>query len=89
LDGLKLALAVIARKETDRMLCGVCNHYRPAGFEKYRNIPPGALFVMVEARAGGGPSYGRVELKKRGSVELNHHGINDFSELVQRCLDGL
>lgn len=83
---LKLALAAIARGEADSMLCGVCNHYRPQGFEESREIPAGALFILLEAPPVRGPVYGKAALNARGQVELDQQTVTDFSELVQRCL---
>lgn len=88
LGSLKLALASIARGEADKMLCGVCNHYCPKGFEKFCKVSAGALFFVVEAIPAKGPSYGKVELNERGRIELNKEAVNDFSELARRCLAG-
>jgi len=88
LESLKLALACIARGETDKILCGVCNHYRPKGFEEIRKVPVGALFFVVEAIPANRPSYGNVELNENGRVTLNKEAVKDFSELARRCLAG-
>ena len=85
---LELALASISRREADKMLCGVCNHHCPKGFEKICKVPAGALFFVLEATPAKGRSYGRVELNERGSVELNKEAVNDFSELARQCLAG-
>ena len=88
LDSLKLALTGINRGEADRMLCGVCNHHPPEGFEESRKIPAGALFFVLEARPDPKPSYGKVALNAHGQVELNRQAVNDLGELAHRCLVG-
>jgi len=88
LDSLKLALADMNRGETDRMLCGVCNHSRPRGVDRSREIPAGALFFVIESRPGKKSSYGKVALSARGEVKLNRQAVNDFSRLAQGCLTG-
>ena len=88
LGSLKLALVSIARGEADKMLCGVCNHYRPKGFEKIGKFPAGALFIVIEAPPAQGPSYGKVKFNERGRIELNQEAVDDFIELVRRCLAG-
>ncbi|MCJ7593818.1 MAG: hypothetical protein MUO52_03470, partial [Desulfobacterales bacterium] len=54
---LELALASITRGEADKMLCGVCNHHCPKGFEKICKVPAGALFFVLEATPAKGRSY--------------------------------
>ena len=88
LESLRLALASISRGEADKMLCGVCNHNCPRGFEKIDMIPAGALFFVVEPTPAKAPSYGKVELKKQGRIISNEKEVNDFNELARRCLAG-
>lgn len=88
LASLELALDSITRGEADKMLCGVCNHYCPTGFEKICKVPAGALFLAMEAVPVKGSSYGKVGLNAQGGVEFNKEAVTDLSELVRRCLAG-
>ncbi|MDP2644723.1 MAG: beta-ketoacyl synthase N-terminal-like domain-containing protein [Desulfobacterales bacterium] len=83
---LELALESILRGEADKMLCGVCNHNCPTGFEEICSVPPGALFLVVEAIPEKGSSYGKVGINSHGHIEFNKETVTDLRELVQRCL---
>jgi hypothetical protein len=85
---LELALDSISWGEADKMLCGVCNHCCPAGFEKIRKVPSGALFFVVETVPVKGSSYGKVGINDHGRIEFNKKAVTDLSEIVQRCLAG-
>lgn len=86
LRAMELALSSITRGEADKMLCGVCNHHRPRGFEEIGKVAAGAVFFVLEATPAKGASYGRVDLNERGCVERNGEAVDDFSELARRCL---
>lgn len=86
LTGLELALDSISRKEANKMLSGVCNHYCPTGLEKVCKVPAGALFFVIETIAAKGSSYGKIGLNPKGHVEFNKETVTDLSELARLCL---
>jgi len=90
LTALQMALDnSIGCGETETMLCGVCDLGCPPSFGGHSNVPPGALFLVIEKSPARGPlSYGKLHLNKKGSVIFNRTKINDLTMLVQKCLAG-
>jgi len=89
LAGLQMALHSIGCGETETMLCGVCDLGCPPSFGVHSNVPPGALFFIIEKSPARKPlSYGKLRLNKKGSVIFNRTKINDLTMLAQKCLAG-
>ena len=86
---LKLALNAIACKDTDKMVCGVCNPEAHPAFKKTSRIPAGALFIAIEKNPANGFSYGKVSRDKAGCIAFNGVKTNELNELVHQCLAGL
>ena len=85
---LQMALECITSGEADKMLCGFCDSRYPPPFEAIPNVPPGALFFMIEKSPWKGSSYGRVGLGKSGHLEFKGIRVGGLDRLVKRCLSG-
>ena len=87
LTSLQMALDCIAAGEIEKMLCGVCDLGCPPMLSAKSNLPPGALFFMIEKfPAKDSFSYGPVSIDRKGRIIFNQTEIEDSSELVQKCL---
>jgi len=85
---LKTTLECIALKETDRMLCGVCNVAALPPYHGLNRSPPGALFFMIEKSPERGFSYGRLGLREKGGIDFNGREVTDLAGLARMCLSG-
>jgi 3-oxoacyl-[acyl-carrier-protein] synthase II len=87
LVSMQLALGNIAAKESETMICGVCDLGRPTQFGGTSDVCPGALFFVLEASSGPNRrTYGRLDLDPEGGIRFNHNHIHNLVGLVQACL---
>jgi 3-oxoacyl-[acyl-carrier-protein] synthase II len=82
----QMALECIASGEADKMLCGLCNSGYPSPFKTILEVPPGALFFMIEKSPWKGSSYGRVGPAKSGHLEFKGIRVKRLDSLVTQCL---
>ncbi|MFQ5484631.1 MAG: beta-ketoacyl synthase N-terminal-like domain-containing protein [Desulfobacterales bacterium] len=87
LTGIQMAMDCIASGEIEKMLCGVCDLGCPQMLGAKSNLPPGALFFMLERfPAKDSSSYGPVGLDSKGHILFNQTEIKNPAVLVQKCL---
>lgn len=84
---LQTALDHLAWGDLQKILVGVCDQGCPQPFVGQSGVVPGALFFMIEKCPATGPlSYGKLALSKRGDLQFRGTQIDDFYDLVQKCL---
>ena len=89
LAGLQAALDHISRGDVEQILAGVCDVGCPQIFGEPGNVPPGAVFFMIEtSSARKTSSYGELAIDEKGRVHYKGIEIKDLVTLVQKCLDG-
>ena len=89
LTSLQTALDIISCGETEKMVCGVCDLGRPLLFGPGKNVPPGALFLVIEKSPESNlSSYGELSIDKDDSISFNKTEISDLTSLVNKCLAG-
>jgi len=87
LTSLQTALDIITCEETKKMVCGVCDLGRPLLFGPGKNVPPGALFFVIEKSPESNLSvYGELSLDKDDSISFNKKKIADLTSLVNECV---
>jgi 3-oxoacyl-[acyl-carrier-protein] synthase II len=87
LAGLQTALDHITRGGIEKILGGVCDVGCPPVFGEPGNVPPGAVFLMLEkSPAKEHSSYGRLQLNNTGDLLLDGSEIKDLTGLVQKCI---
>jgi 3-oxoacyl-[acyl-carrier-protein] synthase II len=87
LVSMQLALGSMAAKESEKMICGVCDLGRPSQFGGTNDVAPGALFFVLETAADAKRrTYGELDLNTDGGIRFNRNNINNLVELVQACL---
>ena len=87
LVSMQLALVSMAVKESETMICGVCDLGRPSQFGGTNDVSPGALFFVLESAADPKRrAYGELDLNTDGGIRFNRTAINNLVELVQACL---
>ena len=87
LVGLQMALFDIEAGEAEKIVCGCCDLGRPSQFEGKNEIPPGALFVVIESQIEPKrAAYGRLALDVKGGISFNGTAINDLVMLAEVCL---
>jgi hypothetical protein len=65
----------------------VCDQDCPQPFVEQSGFAPGALFFMIEkCPSTGSISYGKLALSKKGDLQFSGSQIDDFYDLVQKCL---
>jgi 3-oxoacyl-[acyl-carrier-protein] synthase II len=87
LTSLQTALDIISCGETKKMVCGVCDLGRPPIFGPGQDVPPGALFFVIEKSLESNlPPYGELILGKDDSMSFNKKKISDLTSLVNECI---
>ena len=87
LTSLQTTLDIISCEQTKKMVCGVCDLGRPPIFGPGQNVPPGALFFVIEKSPESNlPTYGKLSLGKDGSISFNKKKIFDLTSLVNECI---
>ncbi len=87
LTSLQTALDIISCEETKKMVCGICDLGRPPIFGPGQDVPPGALFFVIEKSPESNLStYGELSLGKDGSISFNKKKISDLTSLVDECI---
>jgi len=87
LTSLQTALDIISCGETKKMVCGVCDLGRPPIFGPGQDVPPGALFFVIEKSLESNLSpYGEFSLGKDDSISFNKKKISDLTSLVNECI---
>jgi 3-oxoacyl-[acyl-carrier-protein] synthase II len=87
LTSLQTALDIISCGETKKMVCGVCDLGRPPIFGSGQDVPPGALFFVIEKSLESNLSpYGEFSLGKDDSMSFNKKKISDLTSLVNECI---
>ncbi|MCP4366751.1 MAG: beta-ketoacyl synthase, partial [Deltaproteobacteria bacterium] len=72
LASLQIALDILACGEVEKMVCGVCDLGRPPIFGQGKDIPPGALFFVIEKSPESNLSYyGKLSLEKDDFISFN------------------
>ena len=86
---LQTALDQLAGGNPHKILAGACDLNCPHIFAGQGSLTPGALFFMIEDGPSNlSASYGRLALKRNGTLLFNGGEIQDFHDLVQTCLAG-
>jgi len=84
---LQTALDHLAGGNPPKILAGVCDQDCPQPFVEQSGFAPGALFFMIEkCPSTGSISYGKLALSKKGDLQFSGSQIDDFYDLVQKCL---
>jgi 3-oxoacyl-[acyl-carrier-protein] synthase II len=87
LASLEIALDILACGEVEKILCGICDLGRPLIFSHGADIPPGALFLVIEKSPKAElPSYGELNLAKNGFIIFNKSKISSLNSLVKACI---
>jgi 3-oxoacyl-[acyl-carrier-protein] synthase II len=87
LISLELALDTIETGDYFRMLCGVCDLGRPPQFSNSVEIPPGALFMVLEQSGRTARTrYGSVGRNEAGRIVYHQKPVTRLFELVDACL---
>lgn len=87
LASLQIALDTLAGGKVEKMLCGVCDLGRPPILGPETDIPPGALFLVIEKSPGSALSYyGTLGLGKDDFISFNKNKIANLTSLVNECL---
>jgi 3-oxoacyl-[acyl-carrier-protein] synthase II len=87
--GLQTALDYLAGGNPPKILAGVCDLDCPHIFAGQGGISPGALFFMIEnCPSNPSISYGKLVLKRNGTLFFAGSEIQDFTGLVRKCLAG-
>jgi len=87
LASLEIALDILAGGEVKKMLCGVCDLGRPSIFGPGKDLPPGALFLVIEKSSESKLSYyGKLSLGKDDFISFNKAKIADLTSLVNKCI---
>ena len=87
LAGLQTALDHITRGDIEKILGGVCDVGCPPLFGELSNVPPGAVFFMLEKSPTNKPSsYGTLELSSTHDLCFDGNEIRDLNGLVQKCI---
>jgi len=84
---LKIVMETMACGEVEKMVCGVCDLGRPLIFGQGKDVPPGALFFVIEKKPESNLSiYGETILDKDDSMSFNKMKIADLTYLVNECI---
>ena len=86
LTGVRLALNAVVCADAEKMLCGFCNPERPHALKDSRQVPAGAIFLVIEKMTAHGFSYGNLEQGRTGSITFNGETVNTLDDLVRQCL---
>ena len=84
---LQTALDHIRRRDVEKILCGVSDVGCPEIFGRSSQVPPGAVFLMLEKSFSRNISpYGGLAMKSDGGILKDDVQIGDVTDLVQQCL---
>jgi len=87
LVSMQLALGSMAVKESETMICGICDLGRPSQFGGENDVAPGALFFVLETAADPKRrTYGELDLNTGGGIRFNRTAVHNLVELVRACL---
>ncbi len=87
LNSLRMAINNILLDESSVVMAGVCDTGRPAAFQDFENVIPGAIFFVLEqAPADESLSYGIIEMDDMGGFLFNGKAITNLRELLDMCL---
>jgi len=87
LASLEIAFDILAGGEVEKMICGVCDLGRPPIFGPGEDIPPGALFLVIEKSPESNLSYyGKLSLEKDDFISFNKTKIANLTSLVNECI---
>jgi len=87
LAGLHAALGHIARQDDDKILGGVCEAGCPRIFGRPDNVPPGAVFFMLEPVGSNPlPGFGILESLSMDKLLFNGSPVDNLVMLVEQCL---
>jgi len=86
---LNMSLDSIGCGESKTMLCGVCDLGCPPALGANSNLPPGALFFVIDkSPMKGSSTYGTVSLDRKYRILFRQTEIEDLTMLVRKCLTG-
>ena len=85
--GLRMALTSLALDECSVMLAGTCDAGCPERFPCEAEVPPGALFFVLEKTlADGVSSYGALIMNKQGEISFGGMQVQNLEALAWKCL---
>jgi 3-oxoacyl-[acyl-carrier-protein] synthase II len=87
LNGLRMALNNIILDESPATIVGLCDSGRPASFQDFENVTPGAIFFVLEqVPADESLSYGNIEMDDEGNLLFRGKELTHLRELLHMCL---
>jgi 3-oxoacyl-[acyl-carrier-protein] synthase II len=78
---LRMALESLAWEESPLMLAGICDLAAPGS-------APGSVFLVLSGnRVESMPVYAEISLDVSGGIFVNGNAVNDWTALVESCLE--
>ncbi len=87
MSALRTALENISFGEADKMISGICDIIPPSNFPVNKDTFPGALFFVIEKLpTEKSLHYGRLKIKKDGTLLYNQNKIKNLISLAKECM---
>jgi 3-oxoacyl-[acyl-carrier-protein] synthase II len=87
-NSLHMAFNNILLDESPIVIAGLCDAGRPASFDDFDDIKPGAVFFVLEQLpTDKSLSYGDIEMDDKGNFLFNGKAVADLWKLLEQCLE--